>query len=85
MAIDCEYDMNRLNHIGDDLVAAFNDGYAHGKADAEKRANGVWLTGLVKDSDGSVRRTFSFCSICNLLVEKETNYCPNCGAKMGIE
>ena len=42
MAIDCEYDMNRLNHIGDDLVAAFNDGYAHGKADAERK-HGKWI------------------------------------------
>ena len=37
MATDCEYDMNRLNHIGDDLIAAFNDGYEHGKADAEQK------------------------------------------------
>ena len=37
MATDCEYDMNRLNHIGDDLIAAFNDGYEHGKADAKPK------------------------------------------------
>ena len=34
MATDCNYDMNRINHIGDDLATAFNEGYAQGKEDS---------------------------------------------------
>ena len=50
-----------------------------------ERKHGVWLTGLVKDSSGSVRKTFSFCSLCNMSSDKETRFCPYCGAQMGGE
>ena len=37
MTTDCNYDMDRINHIGNDLVAAFNDGYQQGLADAKPK------------------------------------------------
>lgn len=79
-AIDCEYDMNRLNHIGDDLVAAFNDGYKQGKADAERK-RGKWLDVTTLDNE-------FICWVCSEcrhgadFVYEPYNYCPNCGADM---
>ena len=54
-------------------------------ADVVEQKRGSWLTGLVKGSDGGIIKTFVFCSVCNMLSEKETNYCSCCGAKMGGE
>lgn len=54
-------------------------------ADVVEQKHGVWLTGLVKDSSGSVRKTFSFCSLCNMSSDEETRFCPYCGAQMESE
>ena len=48
------------------------------QVEAEPVRHGRWLV----DS----RTGMSFCSEClDYAVEADTNYCPNCGAKMGLE
>ena len=87
MTTDCNYDMDRINHIGNDLVAAFNDGYQHGLADARaERKTGQWIT--TYDEYGETW----MCSQCceEWTVEETTfdefpqwaHYCPNCGTRM---
>ena len=70
----CEYE-----DCGNEGDCAFDHFIFHAPTiEAEPVRHGRWLV----DS----RTGMSFCSEClDYAVEADTNYCPNCGAKMGLE
>mgnify|MGYP002522045717 CR=1 FL=1 len=76
MANDHNYDMSLVNNVGNDLIAAFNDGYAHGKAEAERK-RGEWqpLNSLVNKCTNCGEKYWFYLGI-------PFNFCPNCGADM---
>lgn len=79
MATDCNYDLERINRIGNDLVAAFNDGYQHGLADAKtERKTGKW----VKAWHSVFKAELPVCDYCGSYSPVKYNFCPNCGAEM---
>lgn len=44
--------------------------------------HGEWKTAnSYKDENGDLTNMYS-CSCCNIILDKATDYCPNCGAKM---
>lgn len=81
-----------IDRIGDDLVAAFNDGYQQGLADAKvERETGKWLEkDIVRNSKHPIDMLQSArCSVCNRYHITpfsyhfyDYKYCPKCGASM---
>ena len=55
---------------------AYKNGYEQGKRDAVK--HGRWITTAYKPF------VYSKCSLCGhrVTIDGESNYCPNCGARM---
>jgi len=69
-------------NIADDLVAAFNDGYEQGKADAQK--HGKWEERIDENEHPVFRRKW-VCSSCGEWnAYGATKFCPNCGARMEV-
>lgn len=68
-----------------DYTAGFADGYRQGKKDAERK-KGRWLKGDEMPDYPRIpyKSWLTYCSECRSqsLVEGETDFCPNCGAKM---
>ena len=52
------------------------------KADRPSRAEGKWIEHkYAEEYDGLMQSNFE-CSKCRDWLREQTNYCPNCGAKM---
>lgn len=43
---------------------------------------GHWIQGYIPNDDGSYTPIDFNCSVCGQANDVESNYCPNCGAKM---
>ena len=48
------------------------------------RPHGRWVESLVLRTDMSALYQYT-CSECAIISNRESNYCPNCGAKMDLE
>lgn len=75
-----------IDRIGDDLVAAFNDGYRQGLADARAEwKTGKWIHRKVEPQSPYqpyVPSIELFCSECNNHSAWDSPFCPNCGVRM---
>jgi len=47
----------------------------------EKRPTGRWIESLQDDGEGFPRTVFT-CPFCNQTTDYDTNYCPECGARL---
>ena len=76
--IDFGYAAEAEAEIGLEMDRAYNEGYAQGKADAVK--TGSW-------DKYQKYSNWHKCTVCGeseyLPYLNHSNYCPNCGAKMG--
>lgn len=67
------------------LAKAYEDGYEQGKKDAVR--HGHWIE-RKEIFDGETNEVDAIgCSVCGKSQKKQrkTPYCPNCGAKMGVQ
>ena len=74
---DCGYD---------DCITAMEDTISDAPAaDVEPVRRGRWVwEANYRDYDGDIYSVYS-CSVCGVKNDETTNYCKNCGAKMGGE
>ena len=57
-------------------------------ADVAPVKHGEWIHERIKSAESSTGFFFSAtceCSLCHTFVQQESNYCPNCGAKMEVD
>ena len=54
-------------------------------ADVVERKKGKWKTALLDHESFGVRPKILYCSECHHTIAFPTNFCPNCGARMGDE
>ena len=61
-----------------------NDEYLHDyikQFGYEKRPTGRWIEELQDDGQGFPRTIYT-CPFCNQVTDYDTNYCPECGARL---
>lgn len=70
--------------LPEDFMNPYEEGYERARKDFE-RPTGEWINPS-KSPEIANKDFFSDCSNCGYTQMDETNYCPNCGAKMkGVE
>lgn len=74
---------HRSHEFNAGCARAANNLKAIPTADVAPVRHGTWLPIVEANEDGSPYQTGVFCSECRHCDCVETNYCPNCGAKMG--
>lgn len=66
-----------------DAAYTYADNIDKIKADAAEVVHGQWSYGYSGEKLGGTDATYDYlCSVCNEFAVEESNYCPNCGAKM---